>query len=420
MDWMLQQPGRSTGRDAAPGRRGDLAPDPVRAALAAVAAARRAGERGPDHLALPPRGEGVRASTSRSWPRSGSRLVLLAVFMLSEAVLSVERTGLPYLTIMVDDSASERIADQYEQPETSAALEALASQACGRRADPAPSRRPAPAGAGEATRLAIAKGLILKDDARLHPRAAEAAQGPALPASPTRPGCWPRSTVPRTSPRRSTKLRRVEATGSQSRLGDGIRQVLTELRGRPPSAIVLLTDGQTTEGEPLAKAAELAARKGVPLFTIGLGSAEPARDLELTELLVDDVVFVDDAVRFQAKLLARGFAGPEGRRPAQGARPPGSRRPAEPPRARDDRGRRAPPTASPSASSWSTGPRRPASAPSSSRSSPGPASSRPRTTGSSASSTSARRSSRSCSSTASRATSSATSRTTSSARRRST
>ena len=36
-------------------------------------------------------------------------LVLLAMFMLSEAVLSVERKGLPYLTILVDDSASERI-----------------------------------------------------------------------------------------------------------------------------------------------------------------------------------------------------------------------------------------------------------------------------------------------------------------------
>ncbi len=78
---------------------------------------------------------------------------------------------------------------------------------------------------------------------------------------------------------------------------------------RTPSAIVLFSDGQTTEGEPLSKAAELAARKGVPLFTVGLGSPEPARDIELTELLVDDVVFVDDAVRFQAKLLSRGFKG---------------------------------------------------------------------------------------------------------------
>ena len=47
----------------------------------------------------------------------------------------------------------------------------------------------------------------------------------------------------------------------------------------------------------------------MPIFTIGLGSAEAARDIELTELLVDDVVFVDDSVRFQAKLLARGFQG---------------------------------------------------------------------------------------------------------------
>ncbi|MHB1559708.1 MAG: VWA domain-containing protein, partial [Isosphaeraceae bacterium] len=105
------------------------------------------------------------------------------------------------------------------------------------------------------------------------------------------------------------KLRAIEPAGTQTRLGDGVRQVLTELRGAPPSAIVLLSDGQTTEGETLAKASELAARKEVPLYTIGLGSPDPARDLELGELLVDDVVFVDDAVRFQAKLTAHGLRG---------------------------------------------------------------------------------------------------------------
>src|SRR5689334_5496494 len=36
-------------------------------------------------------------------------LVVLAVFMLSEAVLSVERTGLPYFVVMVDDSASAQV-----------------------------------------------------------------------------------------------------------------------------------------------------------------------------------------------------------------------------------------------------------------------------------------------------------------------
>ena len=59
-----------------------------------------------------------KASTATKIFLAGLRiaLVLLAMFMLSEAVLSVERTGLPSLAILVDDSASERIVDQYQKP----------------------------------------------------------------------------------------------------------------------------------------------------------------------------------------------------------------------------------------------------------------------------------------------------------------
>jgi hypothetical protein len=219
-------------------------------------------------------------------------LVLLAVFMLSEAVLSVERTGLPYMTILVDDSASQRIADQYENSELKAGLEQLAASA----------------DSGQATRLAIAKGLILKDRARLI-RELEKQHKVRLYLVSTAARLLAEVDRPEEVDGAVQKLRAIEASGAQSRLGDGIRHVLTELRGAPPSAVVLFSDGQTTEGEPLSKVSELAKKKGVPLFTIGLGSAEPARDIELTELLVDDVVFVDDAVRFQAKLLARGLSG---------------------------------------------------------------------------------------------------------------
>ncbi|MFI5459267.1 MAG: VWA domain-containing protein [Isosphaerales bacterium] len=219
-------------------------------------------------------------------------LVLLAIFMLSEAVLSVEREGIPYITILIDDSASQRIADQYEKREVKAALDALAALAQ----------------AGETTRLAIAKGLILKDRAGLirdlekqhKVRLYRVSNAVQFLAEVDRPDQVESA---------AKLLRAVEAEGGQTRLGDGVRHILTELRGAPPSAIILFTDGQTTEGEPLSKASELAKRKGVPLYTIGLGSAEPAQDIELTELLVDDVVFVDDNVRFQAKLLARGLAG---------------------------------------------------------------------------------------------------------------
>ena len=236
-------------------------------------------------------------------------LVVLAVFMLSEAVLSVGRQGLPSLTIMVDDSASEAITDQYGRPEERDALRTLAASSLERADRPSPGVAiTASSGSEGPARLAITKGLILKDRARLlrelRGKYRVRLYRVSNSAQPLTEVDRPADIEPAVA-----RIRALEAAGTQTRLGDGVRQVLTELRGAPPSAIVLFTDGQTTEGEPLSKAAELAARKGVPLFTVGLGSPDPARDLELSELLVDDVVFVDDAVRFQAKLSARGFAG---------------------------------------------------------------------------------------------------------------
>ena len=87
-----------------------------------------------------------------------------------------------------------------------------------------------------------------------------------------------------------------------------MRGILNDLRGAPPSAIVLFSDGINTEGESLADAADYARRKGVPLFTVALGNERPNRDLVVSDLLVDDVVFVDDMVNFEFKLTGHGFA----------------------------------------------------------------------------------------------------------------
>src|SRR3954452_16456976 len=75
-------------------------------------------------------------------------LVLLAVFMLSEAVLSVDRTGLPYFVVLVDDSASGQVVDQYSNPRTKIALAELAKKA-------------------EPNRLEVAKAWLAQDEARI-------------------------------------------------------------------------------------------------------------------------------------------------------------------------------------------------------------------------------------------------------------
>ena len=218
-------------------------------------------------------------------------LVILALFMLSESVLSVDRTGLPYFVVMVDDSASQQVVDQYADAKAKATAAELAKVA----------------GHPEPDRLALAQGLLEKDDGailrELQKKHRVRLYLVSTAARPLAEIDKPEDVAPALE-----KLKKVEAVGDQSRLGSGIRQVLTELRGVPPTAIVLLTDGQTTEGETIAKAAEFAARKGVPLYPIGLGDPDAPRDLELSELLVDDVVFVDDLVRFQPKLTSKGYA----------------------------------------------------------------------------------------------------------------
>ena len=70
-----------------------------------------------------------------------------------------------------------------------------------------------------------------------------------------------------------------------------------------------MTDGINTDGPSLADAAQYARRRGVPLFFIALGSDQPVRDLKLSDLIVDDVVFVNDVVPFECKLTTVGLEG---------------------------------------------------------------------------------------------------------------
>src|SRR5262249_9229430 len=55
-------------------------------------------------------------------------------------------------------------------------------------------------------------------------------------------------------------IRALRPTGASSRLGLGLRQVLDEHRGSPLAAVIMMTDGVTTEGENLLTASHYAAR----------------------------------------------------------------------------------------------------------------------------------------------------------------
>lgn len=104
-------------------------------------------------------------------------------------------------------------------------------------------------------------------------------------------------------------LGKLSPNKAESRLGQGIRELLETQQGIPTAAFVLLTDGVTTAGPSITEAAETARRHGVPLYLVGMGGGQPPRDIRLADLIADDVAFAGDVVQVEVQLIAEGLAG---------------------------------------------------------------------------------------------------------------
>jgi hypothetical protein len=214
-------------------------------------------------------------------------LVGIVVLMLYGWTVQRHRTDLPDVVVVLDDSASMGLVDQYEGASQAAELQ----------------RRLAKMKLPEATRLNLAKTLLLENDASLV-KQLEARYNLRLYVA----GVSARAV----GGERSESLAAIQSAAADqpaSRLGSCLRDVLEAQRGRPTAAVILLTDGITTEGKSLVEAAHYARRKTVPLFLVGLGSDRPARDLRLADLLVDEAAFVGDLITFDLKLVAEGYTG---------------------------------------------------------------------------------------------------------------
>ncbi|HEV2969909.1 MAG TPA: hypothetical protein VGY55_07960 [Pirellulales bacterium] len=227
----------------------------------------------------------------------------LVLGMIAQWILKLNPTQLPYLVVLVDDSESMRINDHYANEKFRADIE----------------RRVKQLGLDGVTRLNQAKTLLLENDAALLKGFDKRYKLKVFFCS----------ELARPQSNDFAELRKairgLEPTGKATRLGDNLRAVLSDQGLTGIAAVVLLTDGVTTDGERLlgqsaassadqpavaeGGAADFARLKGVPLFTIGLGSDEPTKDVELSDLRVPEVTFVDDILAFKFNLSASGFAG---------------------------------------------------------------------------------------------------------------
>ncbi len=215
--------------------------------------------------------------------------VAIVLVMIAQWALALRITGPPAIALVLDRSASMATADRYAPAELPAQLR----------------ERLVASGLSEPTRLNLARLLLTQDDGRL---LRELAARYRLEVY------FVDDEVERVPHAGETDgllaaVRKLPAEGQATRLGDAVGRVLDDFRGAAPAAIVLLSDGVTTAGRPLADAAQDARRRGVPLVAVGLGSATPPRDVELADVLVDEAVFVDDPVNLQVQIKASGLEG---------------------------------------------------------------------------------------------------------------
>lgn len=212
-------------------------------------------------------------------------LILLVIVMMYGWMRQSHRTDLPDLVFVLDDSQSMGFSDQYDDPRWTRRLR----------------DRVQAASLDVPSRINLAKSLLL------NPRHGWLDQlRSEYNVSLYLLGATARVQGGADTPL-DQRVRTASADQPASRLGDGLQSILEAQRGRPTAAIVVLSDGITTEGKSIAEVAHYARRKQIPLFLIGVGDQRPPRDLRLSDLLVDQVVFLGDAVNFDCKLSGTGF-----------------------------------------------------------------------------------------------------------------
>ncbi len=219
--------------------------------------------------------------------------LLLAVF-LPQLQVSFERQGWPDVVILIDDSQSMSAVDHYRDPRVQAAALNLAQLE----------------GLTETDRLHLAQLLLTRSgddwlttllkrrEVRLH---VYHCSGKAQRLRDVN--------GPEDVPGAVEAINELKASEDHdsSQLGGAVRQVINDYRGSSLAAVIMLTDGVTTEGEDLGKVSKYAAQMGVPLYFVGLGDAHEVRDVYLHDLQVEENVYVNDTVVFDLRATAQGY-----------------------------------------------------------------------------------------------------------------
>ncbi len=102
-------------------------------------------------------------------------------------------------------------------------------------------------------------------------------------------------------------LAALNADGTATDIPTAVQAVLRGRGAGPIAAVVVISDGQSTEPSTVDDAIDAARAAQVPVYTVPVGSLDPPRDVTVGPVVADETVFVKDLLAIRARLTAAGL-----------------------------------------------------------------------------------------------------------------
>jgi hypothetical protein len=96
--------------------------------------------------------------------------------------------------------------------------------------------------------------------------------------------------------------------GSETRLGQSLRQLITDERATPVSAVIVFSDGGQNAGVDPSAGVAAAREAKIPIFTVGIGSDRRPANVRISDLVAPTRAYPGDSFHVTGYLQSEGLA----------------------------------------------------------------------------------------------------------------